>query len=307
MLTEKPFVSVIIPCYDEAKNLEQGVLDEVYEHLMRQDFSWEVIVVNDESTDNSRYLVTRSILQKEHFCLHDIPHGGKPAAIWAGIQKARGSVLLLTDMDQSTPIAELNKLLPWFQQGFDMVIGSRGLARDGSPLIRKIGSLGFRTLRRFFLLRDIIDTQCGFKLCSRHIAMQIFPQLWFCKQKERPNGWTVTAFDVEMLFLTERRGYRIKEVLVNWSNRDQKENGFRSSRLAKYANESIDMCAQIIRIKLNQLMGKYKKTSPPSMSHDDSHENELPYIARAFPLVDSLQETTRESKCPNLGDQSDPR
>ncbi len=276
MPTEKPNVSVIIPCYDEAKNLARGVLDEVYDHLMRQSFSWEVIIVNDESTDNSRYLIAQSILQKKHFSLHDIPHGGKPAAIWAGIQKARGTVLLLTDMDQSTPISELNKLLLWHQQGFDMVIGSRGIARNGAPLVRKMGSLGFRTLRRLFLLRDIVDTQCGFKLCSRHLAMQVFPHLSFCQQKVRPKGWTVTAFDVEMLFLAAREGHRIKEVLVTWCDRDQKETCFQSNGLAKYAYESLDMCVQIFRVKLNQLMGKYKSISAPTMSCDASHEDEFP-------------------------------
>lgn len=276
MPTERPIVSVIIPCYDEAKNLQRGVLDEVYEYLMQQSFSWEVIIVNDDSTDNSRHLIAQSILPKKHFSLHDIPHGGKPAAIWAGIQKARGAVLLLTDMDQSTPISELNKLLPWHQQGFDMVIGSRGIGRAGAPLVRKLGSLGFRTLRRLFLLRGIVDTQCGFKLCSRHLALQVFPHLWFCQQKAKPKGWTVTAFDVEMLFLAARDGYRIKEVLVTWCDRDHKENRFQSNGLAKYAYESLDMCVQILRVKFNQLTGRYKRISAPAMSYDAFHEDELP-------------------------------
>ena len=106
----KPAVSVIIPCYNEARNLETGVLDEVHGYLGQQDYAWEVVVVNDESTDNSLSLVEHFIRGKENWSLHTISHGGKPAAIWAGIQKARADVILFTDMDQSTPIHELGKL-----------------------------------------------------------------------------------------------------------------------------------------------------------------------------------------------------
>lgn len=259
MPTRAPSVSVIIPCYNEAKNLEKSVLDEVYQYLAQQDYAWEVIIVNDESTDQSKSLIQRFIAGKENFALFDIPHGGKPAAIWAGIQKAAGDVVLFTDMDQSTPMAELGQLLPWCERGFDMVIGSRGSAREGFSLVRKAGSFVFRTVRGLFLLRDIADTQCGFKLCRRQVALQVFPHLEFLKHKEKPTGWKVTAYDVELLFLVEQAGYRIKEVVVNWSNRDQSDTKSQSSEMARYLNESIDMARQVTRVKLNQLKGFYDK------------------------------------------------
>jgi glycosyltransferase involved in cell wall biosynthesis len=255
----RPVVSVIIPCYNEAKNLERGVLDEVYQFLAQQDYAWEVIIVNDESTDSSKSLIEQLVEGKANFSLLDIPHGGKPAAIWAGIQQAQGDLVLFTDMDQSTPISELSKLLPWCDRGFDMVIGSRGMTREGFSLVRKAGSLVFRTLRGLALLRDIADTQCGFKLCRRQVALQVFPHLEFFKQKEKPSGWKVTAYDVEMLYLVEKAGYRIKEVVVNWSNRDQSDSKSHTSDLARYVNESIDMAKQVIRVKLNQLKGLYDK------------------------------------------------
>lgn len=160
-------------------------------------------------------------------------------------------------MDQSTPISELDKLLPWISQGYDMVIGSRGMAREGFSLIRKAGSIIFRALRGLFLLRDIADTQCGFKLCRRQIALELFPHLQFFKEKEKPTGWKVTAYDVELLYLVERAGYRIKEVVVSWSNRDQSDTKSQTSDLRRYINESIDMARQVIRVKLNQLRGVY--------------------------------------------------
>jgi dolichyl-phosphate beta-glucosyltransferase len=252
-------VSVIIPCYNEERNLARGVLDEVYQYLTRQDYGWDVIIINDESTDHSASLVEQFIAGKENFILFDIPHGGKPAAIWAGIQQAKGAVVLFTDMDQSTPIAELGQLLPWCQQGFDMVIGSRGSTRQGFSLMRKAGSFVFRTVRGLFLLRDIADTQCGFKLCRRQVALQVFPRLEFFKHQEKPTGWKVTAYDVELLFLVEQAGYRIKEVVVNWSNRDQSDTKSQSSEMVRYLHESIDMAKQVTRVKLNQLKGLYDK------------------------------------------------
>jgi dolichyl-phosphate beta-glucosyltransferase len=254
---QKPSISVIIPCYNEEKNLERGVLDEVYQYLERQEFSWEVIIINDESTDNSKSLIEDFIKNKKNFSLFDIPHGGKPAGIWAGIQKARGEIVLFTDMDQSTPIGELSKLFPWYEKGFDVVIGSRGIAREGFSLLRKTGSFVFRTLRRLFLLRNISDTQCGFKSCRRQVALEVFPRLQFFKQEDRPTGWKVSAYDVELLHLFERSGYQIKEVVVRWCNRDQSDTKSQAGELTRYLNESIEMAKEVIRVKLNQLKGLY--------------------------------------------------
>jgi dolichyl-phosphate beta-glucosyltransferase len=259
MLAEKqaPTISVIIPCYNEAKNLERGVLDEVYRYLAEQVFSWEVVIVNDESTDNSRSLIQDVIQNKNNFSLFDIPHGGKPAAVWGGIQQAKGQAVLFTDMDQSTPIHELDKLLPWYQQGFDVVIGSRQTTREGTSAIRKLGSVVFLSLRRLFLLRDIQDTQCGFKLCRHQVALELFPHLEFLRQKEQPTGWKVTAFDVEFLYLVERAGYRTKEVLVSWKNRDESDTKGQQGDLSRYVRESINMAQEVARVKLNQIKGLY--------------------------------------------------
>ncbi len=262
MLTDpqRPSVSVIIPCYNEERNLERGVLDQVHQYLEKQAFAWDVIIVDDGSTDNSRSLVEHSIENKKGFFLFDIPHGGKPAGIWAGVQKATGDAVLLTDMDQSTPIDELSKLLPWYDKGFDVVIGSRSLTRQGSSPVRKVGSLVFLTLRRLFLLRSIIDTQCGFKLCRREAALEVFPSLEFFRQEIKPTGWKVTAYDVEFLYLVEKRGYRIKEVPVEWMNRDQSDTKGSQGDWSRYIAESINMAREVARVKRNQLLGLYDRT-----------------------------------------------
>lgn len=251
------FLSVVIPCYNEARNLERGVLDEVDRFFSQQSYAWEVIVVDDGSSDNSKALVERAIAGKDGFTLVEISHGGKPAAVWAGIQRARGDIVLFTDMDQSTPIQELDKLLPWYDRGYDVVIGSRGAAREGFSLLRKVGSLIFRGLRSLFLLRNISDTQCGFKTCRRRVALETFPRLQFFKQADRPSGWKVSAYDVELLYLMEKAGYAIKEVTVAWQNRDVSVTKGQQSELVRYVNESLEMAREVIRVKRNQLRGMY--------------------------------------------------
>ena len=253
----QPYISVIIPCYNEARNLERGVLDEVYQHLAGQEYAWEVIIVNDESTDRSRELIAGFIEGKPRFCLIDIPHGGKPAAVWAGIQQAAGEIVLFTDMDQSTPITELDRLLGWYDKGYDVVIGSRGMTREGFSVLRKLGSFVFRTMRSLFLLRQIKDTQCGFKSCRREIALATFPHLQFFKQDERPTGWKVSAYDVELLYLMEKAGHPIQEVEVAWLNRDESETKGQSGEVSRYVHESIEMAQEIIRVKRNEMKGLY--------------------------------------------------
>jgi len=191
--------------------------------------------------------------------LYLVAKGGKPAAIWAGLQEAQGELILTTDMDQSTPIAELDKLLPWCEQGYDVVIGSRGTAREGFSLVRRAGSFVFGTLRGLALLRGIADTQCGFKLYRREVVQKYFPYLEAICRSEKPRGWKVTAFDIELLFLIEKAGYKIKEVVVDWCNRDQSDTKSQTNELARYVNESIDMARQVVRVKLNQLKGLYDK------------------------------------------------
>jgi dolichyl-phosphate beta-glucosyltransferase len=254
----RPDLSVVIPCYNEEKNLERGVLDEVYGYLREQPFTWQVVICNDESTDNSRALIEAYIQDKEGLFLYDIPHGGKPAAVWGGIQHAQGELILFTDMDQSTSIAEWAKLAPGFEQGYDVVIGSRGASREGFSLVRKLGSQVFRALRAAFLLKSIKDTQCGFKACRREVALDVFPRLQFFNQ-EKPSGWKVSAYDVELLHLCELAGYSIQEVVVEWRNRDESETKGQQGELARYFNESIDMAREVLRVTRNQRRGLYDR------------------------------------------------
>ena len=257
MTAEQIDLSVIIPCYNEYKNLQAGVLDEVQNYMNQLKINWEVIVSNDESTDDSREFVTDYVQDKVNWSLIDIPHGGKPAAVWAGIQAARGDIILFTDMDQSTPIDELDKLLPWYDKGFDVVIGSRGTSREGTSFLRQMGSVIFLSLRRLILLRNIRDTQCGFKSCRRQVALDIFPKLQFFKEQDNPTGWKVSAYDVELLFLAQLSGYRTKDVEVQWLNRDLSDTKSPDGSMKRYVRESMEMAREVARVKINQVKGVY--------------------------------------------------
>ena len=257
MPTENTYLSVIIPCYNELKNLQAGVLDEVHAHMTQQHYPWEVIVSNDESTDGSRDFVASYVQDKDNWSLVDIEHGGKPAAVWAGIQAARGNIILFTDMDQSTPIIELDKLLPWYDKDFDVVIGSRGTHREGTSFLRQLGSIVFLSFRRLFILKNIRDTQCGFKSCRRQVAVDTFPKLQFFKEQDNPTGWKVSAYDVELLFLAQHMGYRLKDVEVQWLNRDISDTKSPEGTLNRYIRESFEMAKEVARVKINQIKGVY--------------------------------------------------
>lgn len=250
---DQPYLSIVVPCYNESENLRRGVLEEMYEYLSKKGLPYEVLISDDGSSDDSREIVRQHLQGKPTFRLLENPHGGKPLAVWHGIQAARGQIVLFTDMDQSTPINELDKLLPLFNQGFDVVIGSRGLMRENFPLYRRLGSAVFRAFRRLLLLRNISDTQCGFKAMRSAVAREVFPQLEAIRRPAQVKGWKVTAFDVELLFLVERRGYRIAEVTVAWADRD-----VTSGKGKSYFTESKEMAAQVLKIKLNELRGFYK-------------------------------------------------
>lgn len=247
----KPYLSIIIPCYNEKENLKRNVLGEVDTFLKKQKFTWEVVVSDDGSTDGSREIVKDLVKDLKGFSLVENQHGGKPSAVWGGIKKAKGDFILFTDMDQSTPIANVLKLIPFFDQ-YEVVIGSRGIERENFSILRKVGSFVFRTFRKSLLLRKLNDTQCGFKAMQTGVARQVFPMLQFFKQKGTVVGWKVTSFDVEMLFIAEKLGYKIKEVPVTWKDRDISEGKKKS-----YLKESKEMLLQILRVKLNEMRGLY--------------------------------------------------
>ena len=223
------------------------MLKEVYDYLSKQKFDWEVLICNDASTDNSLKIAQNLIKDLKNFTVLDLPHGGKPGAVWGGIKKAKYEWILFTDMDQSTPITELGKLIPFFDN-FDIVIGSRGSQRSGNSLVRKIMAFFFLNFRRLMILPNIIDTQCGFKALKTKIGLELFPKLSYFKEKIG-TGWKVSAFDVELLYLATKAKYKIKEVNVFWQDEDISDS--KGNKANRFVKESIQMLKEIIRLKFH--------------------------------------------------------
>ncbi len=251
-MSNQPRVSIIIPNYNEKENIQRGVLDQVKDYLKDVDFTWEVILSDDASTDGSLKMIKDFASENEGFKTLENKHGGKAWAIYQGIKNAKGEIILFTDMDQSTPLKELEKLLPYYKQDYDVVYGSRGKARKNFPWYRQLTSWGFRAIRQIFLLRGVVDTQCGFKSMRRPIAQEIFPQLEVIQNIDNDSGWSVSAFDVELLFLAKKYGHKLKEVDVAWQDED-----VATGKGKNFLKESTDMLKQILRVKLNDLTGKY--------------------------------------------------
>ncbi|HJX59032.1 hypothetical protein A2V61_04330 [Candidatus Woesebacteria bacterium RBG_19FT_COMBO_47_8] len=252
---QKIYLSLIIPCYNEQENLKRKVLGEIYKYLKGKSFSWEVIISDDGSTDESRAIIEKEISSYPGFRLLANPHGGKPSALSYGIKSAKGDYILFTDMDQSTPIGELEKLLPHIKGGYAAIIGSRGLGRENFPLYRRAGAVVFSTIRRALILPEIADTQCGFKLFASDVLKKAFPRLEFFRTKQKAVGWKVTSFDVELLHIIKKMGQKIKEVTVLWNDRDISRG--KGGGLSRYFRESKEMFSQIVRVKLNEMKGFY--------------------------------------------------
>ncbi len=244
-------------CYNEENNLKRGVLNELNDYLTKSKLTWEVIITNDLSTDNSYALLLDFAKKNKNFKILNLDKkGGKPGGIWHSIQAAKYPFVLMTDIDQSTPMKEVEKFIP-FLHTHDIVIGSRGIHRDGNSFLRKIGGPVFLSLRRLVILPNIIDTQCGFKLMKTTVAKELFPNLQFFQKEKNPTGWRVSAFDVELLFMAQKWGKKIKEVEVDWRNEDTSDT--KGDDIKRYKKESIQMIKEIIRVKRNDLVGKYEK------------------------------------------------
>ena len=249
----RPFLSVVIPAYNEVANIQAGSLDKVARYLMAQDFPCEVLVVDDGSEDETAALAEAFARRHAGFRVIRAPHRGKAPAIATGMSAAQGEVVLFSDMDQATPIGEAAKLLPWFDQGYDVVIGSRGTVRRNAPWWRKIMSHSQIILRSLVLgFRGITDTQCGFKALRRQAVEPILSRLSLYGQQadKEVKGATVTSgFDVEMLFVARKLGYRIKEAPVEWD--------YQRTRRVNLLKDSVRGVRDLLRIRLADLRGAY--------------------------------------------------
>lgn len=242
-------LSVVIPAYNEERNLKKGVLNEVKDFLEKSKLEYEVIVVDDGSSDETKEIIKKYIKLSKKFSLIENSHGGKAMAVITGMTKSKGEIVLFTDMDQATPINQLNKFIPKFEEGFDIVIGSRS-GRKGAPFIRKLAASTFSVLRGLILGLSFKDTQCGFKAFSKASIDKILPKIKSEWGVLHFKGGAVNAgFDVELLYLAKKYGFRIAEVSVEWNYVDTER--------VQVIKDALAAIYDMVRIRVNAFKGKY--------------------------------------------------
>lgn len=238
----KPFLSVIIPAYNESKRLPLTLVD-IDRHLSEAEYSYEIIVVNDGSKDSTADVVNRlEHLVKNLRIIDNEENHGKGWVVRQGMLASKGNWRLFTDADNSTSIDQFNKMIPYFKEGYDVVIGSRAVKgaelKPAQPWYRQILGKAGNVFLQVLILKGIKDTQCGFKCFSEEAAERIF-------KIAKIDRW---GFDIEALALARKFGYKIKEMPVVWVNDTRSSVG-----LGAYLTTFVEA----VKIKLWLRKGKY--------------------------------------------------
>ncbi|HLD26923.1 MAG TPA: glycosyltransferase [Patescibacteria group bacterium] len=247
-------ISLIIPCYNEEVNIAKGVLDTIGNFTKNDARFAEVLIIDDGSIDHSKKIIQKKYLTHyKKFRLIENSHQGKAYAIITGIHASKGEYIFFSDFDLATPIEESEKLIHEMGKGNDIVIGSRKKVRKGAPFLRKLMAVGFIFIRNVVIgLKGISDTQCGFKLFNRNVALALVEKLRvFHKARKKTLGSSVTAgFDLEVLFLARKLGYTIKETQVIWNHVETKR--------VNFIRDSLEAISDILKIKWCEIKGEYR-------------------------------------------------
>jgi len=238
-----PLLTIIIPAYNEEQRLPT-TLPQVADFVEAQDYPADILVVDNASTDRTSDIVRAVAAEHPIISLLYQPIQGKGAAVRKGMLEGRGEYLFICDADLAMPIEEVNKFLPPTLSDYDVAIASReapGAVRYNEPWYRHLMGRAFNLLVRLLAVPGIQDTQCGFKCLRREAARDIFTI-------QKIDGW---AFDVEILHIARRRGYRIVEVPIHWYYGE----GSRVSPI----RDSINMLIEVLRIRRTGRSGLYDK------------------------------------------------
>ena len=215
----EPSLSLIVPAYNEATRIASTIREAVA-WLASQPFDMELIVVDDGSGDDSADLAERALSQLGSGRVLRIPHGGKAAAVRAGMLAASCDQIAFSDADLATPLPYLAELRAALAAGCDIAIGSRegaGARRFGEPPYRHLMGRVFNGLVRLLLVPGVHDTQCGFKLFRAEVARDLLLRSRLYREGGQViSGPRVTAFDVELLTIARLNGYRICPIPVVW-------------------------------------------------------------------------------------------
>lgn len=228
-------LSIVIPCYNEEERLPRTI-EQIERYLDGKDVAYELILVDDGSTDGTRLVMDAAAERNRSVRLEALPQNrGKGRALAEGVAAAKGSEILVTDADLSTPIEELEKLQAQLAKGAGVAIASRAVRSSrvevSQPIYRVLMGKVFNLLVQVVLLPGIWDTQCGFKLFRADVAHDAFSRL-------TTDGF---GYDPEVLFRAKKRGVKIVEVPVVWRNS--------APTKVSPIKSSIDMFKHVVRVR----------------------------------------------------------
>ena len=250
------FLSIIVPAYNEENRLPNS-LPQIIQFVRNQDYAIEVVVVDDGSTDRTAEIVKEFQKEATFISLKTVEHGGKGHAVKAGMMQAEGEYLFLCDSDLSMPIEEVTKFLPPELDAYDVAIASRevdGAHRYNEPAYRHLMGRVFNQIVRLLAVHGIQDTQAGFKCFRRDAARELFPL-------QTINGW---GFDVEILFIAQRRGMQIVEVPINWYYADRSQ--------VKPIQDTYNMLREVLKVRLNAWQGRYKPKNKDTETDNSANQ-----------------------------------
>lgn len=237
------FLSIVIPAYNEESRLPK-TLEQVFRFLQTQPYSFEVLVVENGSTDRTLQVAQEFAASHAGFFAMHEDGRGKGRAVRRGMLHASGAYRFMCDADLSMPIEEINRFLPPVQTDVDVVIGSReapGAVRFNEPLYRHWGGRFVNWMIRVLALPGLRDTQCGFKCFRAAVAEDLF-------QRQTMLGF---SFDIELLYIARLRGYRIVELPIPWH--------FSAESKVHVLRDTWQMMLDIQKMRRNARSGLYQK------------------------------------------------
>ena len=237
------YLSIIIPAHNEAKRLP-ATLDSINDYMSGQTYKFEIIIVENGSEDNTAEVVEAYSVDNDHINLIKVAERGKGIAVRTGMLAANGEYRFMCDADLSMPIEQIERFLPPEASNYDIAMGSRevsGSIRFHEPAFTHVRGRIFSNLVKLMVLPGFEDTQCGFKCFHADAAIDLFTS-------QILDGM---SFDVEVLYIARKRGYKIIEVPVDWY--------FHKETRVRMFEDSLRMLVDILVLRKNWKSGRYER------------------------------------------------